>query len=197
MKDFATDREALDYLSSRIASEADRQNTPLSEVERKMLYFSETDWTLRDMAAVNAEFERDYDEDEYERKIAGLVRKIETHDHNDDQGEEANWDAAVEKLSNGDRYLLVLVNPLLSESGSAGRPPHDILKLWLTAFGIVFGLFALVALGNWLVGPRFGTIAGWFIEDRERFGLIVVCVVLIWYFGPKLRDVLGVFINRK
>jgi len=195
VKTFRSIREALDYLSARIAAEADREGTPLSEVERKMLYFSETDWTLPDMAAVSAEFDRDYDENAYERKISGLARQIVADDAKRDKEGAVVWDAAVATLADGDRYLLILLNPSLSGPQS-GRPPHDILKLWLTAFAIVFGIFALAALGNWLIGPRFWDVTGWIFGDRNRFGLIVICAVLIWFVGPKLRDVLSVFLNR-
>jgi hypothetical protein len=34
--------EAKEFLISRIVTEAQRENVPLSEIERKMLYFSET-----------------------------------------------------------------------------------------------------------------------------------------------------------
>jgi hypothetical protein len=197
MKEFVSDREALDYLAGRIIAEAAREKVSLLEVERKMLYFSETDWTLPDMAAVSAEFDRTYDQDEYEQKISGLVRKIEAHDHKEDRDEEAKWHAAVEKLSDGDRYLLVLLNPLLSESERAGRPPHDILKLWLTAFNIVFGLLALGALGNWLFGAKFRAAADWVFQDRDHFWLIVIFVGLAWYFGTKLKSLLrGVLIRK-
>ncbi len=64
-------RDAKNFLASTIAAEAERENTPLSEIERKMLYFSETGRTLPDMAEVSAEFDREYSQDEYERKIAG------------------------------------------------------------------------------------------------------------------------------
>jgi hypothetical protein len=73
-----TEREAKEYLAERIAAEAAREGKPLTEIERKMLYFTETGWTLPDMIQVNAEFERrDYDYDTYERKILGLAREIE------------------------------------------------------------------------------------------------------------------------
>lgn len=42
---------AIDFLVGRIAQRAEQEGVPLSEVERKMLYFSETAWTLPDMAA--------------------------------------------------------------------------------------------------------------------------------------------------
>jgi hypothetical protein len=197
MKEFVSDREALDYVSTRIAAEAEREGMPLSEVERKMLYFSGTDWTLPDMAAVSAEFDRDYDENEYERKISGLVRKIESHDEKHDQEELQAWNAAIAKLCEGDRYLLVLLDPPLSEPRT-GRPPHDILKLWLTAFGIVFGILGLALLNTRLLGTKLGAAADWVFEDRDRSGVIVVIMVVLGaYFGPKFKDWFRDFQRRR
>ena len=196
MNRFGTIREAKDFLAGRIAAEAKRENIPLSEVERKMLYFTETGWTLPDMAEVSAEFDRDYGQDEYEQKIASLVRKIEKDDQVHPNDQEA-WDDAVLKLSEGDHYLLVLVNPSLSASGPTVRPPHDGLMLWLTAFGIIFGLFVLASLCNWLFGARFWTVMGWVFGDRNRFGLIVVAAVLIWLFRVPLKDILSALMKRK
>ena len=71
--EFGTIREAKDYLGGRIAIVAERDGIPLSELARKMLYFSETDWTLPDISNVSEEFDRDYNESEYVRKIAALV----------------------------------------------------------------------------------------------------------------------------
>ncbi|HEX3353709.1 MAG TPA: hypothetical protein VHS34_12870 [Terriglobales bacterium] len=41
MKTFLGCREAKEFLISEIVAEAQRENAPLSEVERKMLYFTE------------------------------------------------------------------------------------------------------------------------------------------------------------
>ena len=60
MNPFPSAREAKEFLVARIVEEARREGVPLSEVERKMLYFSETGWTLPDMMqisdALNQEF---------------------------------------------------------------------------------------------------------------------------------------------
>jgi hypothetical protein len=151
---FRTFRGALDYLANRIADEAKLQGTPLSETERKMLYFSETDPTLADMAAVCAEFDRNCNEKAYEEKIAHLIRRIEARDQRQDHAARAAWDDAVLKLSQGDYYLLVLLGSQPAESGNV-RPHHDILRLWITAFGIVLGLLGLIAIRNWLFGQGF------------------------------------------
>jgi len=59
---FATSRDAKEFLISRIISESEREDVPLSEIERKMLYFTETAWTLPDIMEVNEVFDRDYDQ---------------------------------------------------------------------------------------------------------------------------------------
>ena len=67
---FANAREAKEFLVTRIVAEAQRESVSLSEVERKMLYFSETGWTLPDIMVVSDAFDRDYDQAKYEEKIA-------------------------------------------------------------------------------------------------------------------------------
>jgi hypothetical protein len=107
---FRSIREAKEYLASLIAQEAERNGTRLTEVERKMLYFSESGWTLPDMKKVSAEFDRDYDQDQYEEKIASVVRRIQTVLLNENAQDLASWNEALEKLSDGDHYLLVLAD---------------------------------------------------------------------------------------
>ena len=204
MQEFATEQEALDFLASRIAAEAERENLPLSEVERKMLYFSETGWTLPDMAKVSADFDQDYDQDEYERRIARLIAKItaEHHGHNDE--EEEKWDAAVDKLSGSDHYLQVMLHAAHMSRASflptfeppAVRPPHDVLKLFLTALIVIFGIWGLMAMTDWIIGPRLWELPDWLSEERNRSGLVILIVVAL-VFGPKLWRALGLPPIRK
>src|SRR5208283_1269599 len=77
MKTFHTGREAKEFLVTKIVEEAQRQNVPLSEVERKMLYFTESGWTLPDIMQVSEDFDREYDQANYEKKIAKLVTKAD------------------------------------------------------------------------------------------------------------------------
>jgi uracil phosphoribosyltransferase len=102
------------------------------------------------MKVVSAEFDKLYDENEYEQKIAHLVHNIKTGKIGRDKQEKEAWDQAVQKLSEGDHYLLVLIDPSLLAGGSSVRSPHDRLKLWLTAFGIVFVFLGLIVLFSWI-----------------------------------------------
>lgn len=151
--EFKTVKEAKDFLANRIAAEAMREGVPLSDVERKMLYFSETGWTLPDIPEVNAEFERDYDQNKYEQKIAGLARRVESRNHAESPEEQEGWNDAVLKLSEEDHYLTVLITmvnePTVVKHGFIPtldvpdiRPAHDRLKLWVTALVVVTGLLA-------------------------------------------------------
>ena len=137
-------REAKEFLVARIVEEANREGIPLSEVERKMLYFSETGWTLPNMMEVNEEFDRNYDQDDYERKIAGLISNFEKRTRAENKQEWDTWTRAVRTLSEEDHYLLVMMN--LPTGATGVRPPGDILKLILTAVAVAAILLTIMYL---------------------------------------------------
>jgi len=119
-----------------------------------MLYFTETGWTLPDIKEVNEEFERDYDNDEYECKICALRQSIEAQLETAEEEESDTWYAAIQKLSEGDHYLLVLLDPKLAGRATPKRPPGDLLKLWLTGTAIALGLVATLILYEQFFGSR-------------------------------------------
>jgi hypothetical protein len=139
---FGTAREAKEFLVTRIVTEAQRENVPMSAVERKMLYFSETAWTLPDIAEVNEAFDREYDQAEYERKIANLIRKLSARARAEDREELDVWREAVRTLKKEDHYLLVMI----AAAEASGRPRGDFLKLLATALAIVAVLLAIIFL---------------------------------------------------
>jgi hypothetical protein len=149
VKAFSTAREAKEFLVNHILSQAQRDGVSLSDAERKMLYFSETAWTLPDMAEVNEEFDNCHDQGGYERKIAGIVRNIQRA-RTPEKSEECNWERAVNTLRTEDHYLLVLI-----DSAGSVRPRGDFIKLLLAALAIVCAfLVILVFLRRSPVTPR-------------------------------------------
>jgi hypothetical protein len=133
-------------LVERILSQAKRDGISLSDVERKMLYFSETAWTLPDMANASTEFDRDYNQDEFERKIARVIRNIDLGSAQD-EGFERGWANAVGVLRKEDHYLLAIIDlSNLRDVKIAPRPPDDFVKLILTALLIVAGILAAIFL---------------------------------------------------
>lgn len=158
MDRFPTVRAAEEYLIGRILAQADRDRVPLSDIERKMLYFSETGWTLPDMMAVNRKFDDKYDQDEYESKIAQIIQRIK--DQPDMNTGDNNWGAAVNRLRDEDHYLLVLIEG--ASRSPAKRPPGDIVRAIVAAtvilavfMPIVFFVYSHVtdeALARMIVG---------------------------------------------
>jgi hypothetical protein len=106
---FATTRDAKEFLVSRIITESQREGVPLSEVEVKMLYFSETAWTLPDIAEVNDAFDRDHDQTQYEQKIGRLIRSFRATARKNNRDEFDTWSEAARTIRREDHYLLVLI----------------------------------------------------------------------------------------
>jgi hypothetical protein len=131
MKAFHSGREAKEFVISNIVAEAQRESVPLSEVERKMLYFTESGWTLPDIVQVNEDFDRDYDQNEYEQKIAKLVRKADRRLRKDSPEDYDRWWAAIRFLQREDHYISVMIRR------ASLRPRGDLFRLLLTALGIV------------------------------------------------------------
>jgi predicted dithiol-disulfide oxidoreductase (DUF899 family) len=139
---FATVRDAKEFLIARIISTAQNEGAPLSEVERKMLYFSETAWTLPDMVETNDAFDRDYDQSTYEQRIGTLAHKFCAEARKTNRDDLDSWKEAVHTISPEDHYLLVLIRG----AASADSPVADRLKLVTLAFLITLLILAGIYL---------------------------------------------------
>jgi hypothetical protein len=127
-------REAKVFLASRIAEEAEREGIPLTEIERKMLYFSRTGWTLPDMEEVNAEFERDCDRALYEKRVARLIRRLRSRFRSAGREELDIWKRSIRDLRDGDHYVYALI--------AAAQPRGELTRLIITAL-VVIGVMLL------------------------------------------------------
>jgi hypothetical protein len=141
MQTFSTDREAKEFLISRIVAQAQREGVSLSEIERKMLYFSETGWTLPDMMEVDEAFDREYDDAEYELKVGKLSDNFLAEVRSNDPDELNAWNEAVRTLREEDPYLLVLIG---AGEESAPGSNRDLLKG--IGIGVVITFIVLLVL---------------------------------------------------
>ena len=131
-------REAKDFLVQQTVEQAALEHVPFSSLERRMMYFAESDDCPEDPVALNDAFEAQYDSDAYEAKISQLMsdayRRLKEENHQSAR----TWDEAVRELRQGDHYLLVLL----------GDSPSTLsLRQFLPSWGfwkaLTFGLFAL------------------------------------------------------
>jgi hypothetical protein len=133
MNRFSTEREAKEFLVGEIVRQAERHDQPLTDVERKMLYFSESSWTLPDMDDVAEAFDREYDSAKYERKIAKLARAARRSAETD----KSAWPEAIERLEEGDHYLLVMTGRAGGRrAGAMTWPRVAAVLLMLTALAV-------------------------------------------------------------
>jgi len=141
MKAFHAGREAKEFLISKIVAEAQYENAPLSEIERKMLYFTESGWTLPDIMKISEDFDREYDQDKYEQKIAKLVKKADRRIRKGSRDDYDRWWAAIRFLQREDHYISVMIR-------LAGlRPRGDELRLLAAGLGIVTCILMWTFLG--------------------------------------------------
>ncbi len=152
MNRFSNDRGALDFIASRLAEEAQREGVAFSDVERKMLYFSETAWTLPDIWDANDKFDRDYDQDVYERKISQLMKNAVSRARKHQPEEYKGWADAIRHLSKEDRYLLVMVHQ--ARLGPTFRRSSSSKVLRRIQTVAIIGAILFVGL-IWAINKRF------------------------------------------
>jgi hypothetical protein len=135
---------AKQFLISKVIEGAEFEHVTLSEVEKKMLYFTEVHPSLPDIYEVNAEFERSYDTDEYEGKVAGLLRNARDRDAKESPSREQQWKDALDALKKEDHYILVMVAQAFGQASASDEGHHvrDFLIYIAVGIGVV-----IVALG--------------------------------------------------
>jgi hypothetical protein len=148
---FSTDREALDFISARTADQAEREGVTLSEVERKMLYFSETAWTLPDIWEVSDEFDKNHDRDAYEKKISRLITNAISHARKHQPEEYEAWAEAIRHLRKEDRYLLIMLDQARLGPKFRRHSSRVLRRLQALAIIAVVLFWSVV----WLINGRF------------------------------------------
>jgi len=163
-------REAKDILVQQTAQQAVMEGVPLSDLEKRMMCFTESEDAVEDPIRLNQEFEAKFDTDEYELKISGLLRRAYERIKDENPAILREWDEAVRELRKGDHYILVLWDP----KSPAERPPHDSLKLLGTALLVAVSALLLI----------FGYLA---LADHYGFH---------WNSGPKTHSSISLWIQR-
>ena len=133
---FTDSKAAKEFLVSQIVEEAQRESIPLSEIERKMLFSSEHYWSLPDIMEVNAQFEKEYDSEEYEAKISELIRNAYDRTKKESQSETERWKEAIRMLRKEDHYLLVMIDAALGKFGIRDRKFQNIPE-WIGTIAFV------------------------------------------------------------
>lgn len=136
------------FLISRVIEQAELEHIPLSDIEKKMLQFTETQPSLPDIYEVNAAFERDYNSDEYEAKVARLLKSARDRDGKQSAAGEQEWKDALDSLREEDHYILVMAGQAFGFNTALGGTYRRAKLLIYVAVGI--GIALILVLKNLL-----------------------------------------------
>jgi hypothetical protein len=117
----ASPAKGMKFLVNRVLDQAEKDGVVFDEVEARMLGFAEEAASAKDMKAAQV-FERDYDDEKYEAKVAELLRRVYKRDK--DCGAEDAWDEALTGLAEGDAYILAMLR-------RAGIESANPLSYWI------------------------------------------------------------------
>lgn len=167
-------KQAKDFLVQQVVEQASRENVPLSNIEKQMMYFTESDpSTCANPIDTNDQFDAQYNTPEYEAKMSRLLHDAYNRLKAEDSAGKRNWDESIQTLRRGDHYLLVLwdINPRTE------RPKGDFFKLLGTAVFIV----AAISVGAiWSAKNNIDL-------DRYRGYLLPVVIVIVFLASGGFR----------
>jgi hypothetical protein len=167
---------AKKFLVGRVLDQAKRDEVTLTEVEIRMLGFAELSAGAKDMEAA-AVFEREYNDKEYEAKVAELLRRAYTRDKERDGA--AAWDEALADLAEEDMYLLVM----LARAGIEASNPFSHMLDWrffLANLPICIAVTAGIVLAFTPFGAR--------LVPNDFLRLVLLLLLLV---APLLIDKIG------
>jgi hypothetical protein len=110
---FNSQSDAKRFVVEQVLTQARAENVQLSDVERKMLSWSESDPDFIVDPQLPAQLASEISDEEYERKVAGLLSRRFGVGVSADPAAEAQWTQAAEVLHQGDHYILVMLDEAL------------------------------------------------------------------------------------
>ena len=143
-------KNSKQFIIDRILDQARLEGVSLTDIESRMLRFSEATSASKDLEAAEI-FERDYNDEEYEKKIADLVRNAYARDK--EAGNQQAWNDALANVAGRDLYLNVMIDRA-GIAGSSLGPFGDwrFLLVGLLPPALCLGLAVLIGLSP--IGAR-------------------------------------------
>jgi len=189
-------REAKDFLVAQTAEQAALEGVPLSDLEKRMMYFTEGGYIPEDPIKLNDEFEAEYNTAEYEAKIAPLMHHAYARLREDSDEARRNWDIAIKCLRRGDHYLLVMwdMSPRTEWSVSY------FLKILAGSLGVIFLMFLFI-LAKEEFAPQLKRIQRHFPtlpspNSHVLFGIFITVVLAGFLFPRRVGIAVGWLLDR-
>ena len=104
-----TQSEAKRFFATKVIDQARVEGVVLSDAERRMLYWSESDPEFQADPKLVAQLESEMSDESYEAKIAALLQKAFAADSAIDSRAREVWQQARSVLMQGDHYILIMI----------------------------------------------------------------------------------------
>jgi hypothetical protein len=106
---FHTQTEAKQFFVEKVIRQADAEGMSLSDDERSMLLWSESEQDSVADPELEARLSASISDADYELKIAGLLSRGLAEDVQRDASSKQQWQEARAILSKGDHYILLII----------------------------------------------------------------------------------------
>ena len=135
---------AKQFLISKVIEEAALESVALTDVEKKMLQFTEVNSPPPNVYEIAEQFDRECDSDEYEAKIAALLKNARERDTKNSTLAEQQWKDALESLRKEDHYILVMAAEAFRRNATLGHKYQSRKYLVYIAVAVSMALVLLV-----------------------------------------------------
>jgi hypothetical protein len=105
-----TQAEAKRFFAERAVQRARDEGVPLSDAERGMLSWSESDPELTADPQLVKQLASEMPDEEYEEKITGLLNRRFAEEIAADPGAKDAWRHALSVLNQGDHYIAIMID---------------------------------------------------------------------------------------
>jgi len=133
--------EAKEFLASRIVDQARLENVEFSELERKMLFYSEAHPSLPDMGTVLVEFDENCNTVPYERVVSTLICNAFRRERKDPALSQ-QWKDARRSLRWEDHYI----NVMLKRGLASATRTRDLLIYVAVGVLVVLAIVAFLVV---------------------------------------------------
>jgi hypothetical protein len=109
-----TQPEAKRFFVDKVVAQARVERAPLSDAERQMLSWSESDPACIVDPRLPEQLASEISDEEYEKKIVGLLARSFAADVEVSPEAQRQWKQAAAVLHEGDHYILVMLDEAVS-----------------------------------------------------------------------------------
>jgi len=109
------DSEAKEFFIQKILDQARKENINLSDVEKQMLSWRDTDPNFYENRELNERFENEISKGEYEKKIARLIRSGYDDDLGATNVARETYEQAYKAIKSKDYYIFIMVDKAIGK----------------------------------------------------------------------------------